>query len=175
AGKLSQESSVSFFNYEVHHQGINRLNIKFSWKQHDNTSGNYISDRFIYAVADSFFKKYPNTTDWWEIVNKALTQVILKDYPNMDSIASDIEVTWVSGAGVDYGHRYPTRCVTARTMTGGLYEYFGFRTLPDFTISSSSGETDNAHLDVLYRYKEPITNTDYPDGLATENAFKAFL
>jgi len=175
AETLHEESSVSFNNYEVHHQGINRLNIKLTWRPRENTSGANISDEFIFIKVDSFFHNYPNTTDWWEVVNKALTQMIMNTYPDMESISSDIEVTWVSGAGVNYGHRYPTRCLTSRTWKGILYEYFGFRTLPDFTISTSSDTAFHVHLDILYRYKEPVANTEYPDGLVTENAFKSFL
>jgi hypothetical protein len=169
--------AVSFvmMNYEIHHQGINKLDIKISyWYGKQLKNNGYVNDSVLRFRVDSVLSHYPNTTDWWEIVNKNLTRFIMDQYPHIDSLASDILVHWYSGAGVEYGHRYPTRSVTSRTRSNDLYEYFGFETLPDYRVVMN-GKSIPLTLSVLYQYKEDIQNTEYPDGLETENAFKKSL
>jgi len=94
----------------------------------------------------------------------------MRNFGVIDSLASDIEVNWTSGAGVEYGHRYPTRSVTARTRSGKLYEYFGFNSLCDFKLTFK-GESSNVNIEMLYKYVPGISDKDYPDGLETENYY----
>jgi hypothetical protein len=167
------EGTVMIAGKTVHHQGINKLdiNIHYTYKPDFDR---YVNDSALRNDVDSVLGNYPDTVSWWEIVNKKLTAALIKKYPMVESLTSDILVHWVSGMGVEYGHRYPTRCVTTRTSSGKLSEFFGFTTLPDYTVKIKE-EVCKVQLSILYQYKADITNTEYPDGLATENTFKRLI
>jgi hypothetical protein len=173
---LMKTDSVIIMNYEVHHQGINHLDINIKY--------NYISTRspglgpipsILARDLDSILVLYPNTTDWWEIVNKKITAFYMNHYPGIDSLSSNILVHWTSGAGVEYGHKYPTRSITCRTRAGKLYEYFGFTTMPGLMKVKHAGKNYKVFIDLVYQYKNGIKDTEYPDGLATEKYFKKLL
>ena len=110
-----------------------------------------------------------------KLSTKILQLFLIAKYPQIDSLSSDIQVNWISGAGYDYGHRNPTRSVTARTSTGKLYEYFGFVTIPNIVIKLKGGLSISTRLYVLYQYIEPISNKSYPDGLEMEKTFTSFI
>jgi hypothetical protein len=170
----SQTGSVST-EIQVPHQGINKLNITLFWSYIPGIKNGSVNYSEIKKTTDSLLLNYPNTTDWWEIVNKHLTAFLISRYPQIDSLASDIQVNWISGAGYDYGHRNPTRCLTARTSKGKLYEYFGFVTIPDMVIKLKNGQPIPTKIDVLYQYIEPISDQNYPDGLETERTYTSFI
>lgn len=167
------EGTVTITGKTVHHQGINKLDISIHYI-YESGFDRYVDDSALKKDADSILKNFPDTTSWWEIVNKKLTEVLIKKYPMLGSLTSDILVHWISGMGVEYGHRYPTRCVTTRTKSGELSEFFGFSTLPDYTVKIKS-KTCKAQLSILYKYKNNLSNTEYPDGLETENTFKKLI
>jgi hypothetical protein len=167
------EGTVTIMGKTVHHQGINKLDISIHYI-YKSGFVSYVDDSALKHDVDSILKNYPDTVTWWEIVNKKLTAVLIKKYHMLGSLTSDILVHWVSGMGVEYGHRYPTHCVTTRSSNGQLSEFFGFTTLPDYTVKIR-GKTCKAQLSILYKYKDNIVNTEYPDGLATENTFKKLI
>jgi hypothetical protein len=171
-GIINNTSSFTH-SVQVRHQGINTLKMIVTYRRMPGKPIVINSSEYI-ATIDSVLSNYPNSTDWWEIVNKKLTAVLMQKYPDVDSLASDIEVNWVSGAGIDYGHRDPTRCLTARTRANKLYEYFGFRSAPDY-VMKLKGKTNHVQLDLLYQYIDHIADTDYPDGLETERYFKKLV
>jgi hypothetical protein len=168
--------SISILNKKVHHQGINHLDINVKYTYKPSKKHISINDSLVTRQVDSLLISYPNTTDWWEIVNKNITGFFMATYPEVDSFASDILVHWTSGAGVDYGHRFPTRSITSRTRQGGLYEYFGFMTPMDsLYICLVDKKVYKIFIDLKYQYIRHIDDKDYPDGLETENYFKKLL
>jgi hypothetical protein len=46
----------------------------------------------IYTSIDHFLTNYPNETDFWEILNKSLTQQVLAQNPALDSLQINLEV-----------------------------------------------------------------------------------
>jgi hypothetical protein len=46
----------------------------------------------IYTSIDNFLTNYPNETDFWEILNKSLTQQVLAKNPNLNSLQINLEV-----------------------------------------------------------------------------------
>lgn len=167
------EGTINIKGKTVHHQGINMLDIKIHYV-YEPGFDKYVDDSALKNDVDSILKNYPDTVSWWEIVNKKLTAVLFEKYTMVTLLTSDIQVHWVSGMGVEYGHRNPTHCVTTRTRNGQLSEFFGFSTLPDYSVKVK-GRACKVQLSILYQYKENIANTEYPDGLATENTFKKLI
>jgi hypothetical protein len=46
----------------------------------------------ISTSIDNFLTNYPNETDFWEILNKSLTQQVLAQNPALDSLEIGLEV-----------------------------------------------------------------------------------
>jgi hypothetical protein len=46
----------------------------------------------ISTSIDNFLTNYPNETDFWEILNKSLTQQVLAQNPALDSLQINLEV-----------------------------------------------------------------------------------
>jgi hypothetical protein len=42
---------------------------------------------------EDFLNNYPNKADYWEILNKKLTLLVLKKYPMIENITSEIQVS----------------------------------------------------------------------------------
>jgi len=84
------------------HQGeIQTLNIKISVLYVNGIRDTAYPDfRLIARDVETLLGKYPNKTDYWEIVNKRLTALILDRYPAVSRITSEIEVS--PSANVSY-------------------------------------------------------------------------
>jgi hypothetical protein len=57
------------------------------------TVSDYPDFRLIAKDIEMFLTNYPNETDYWEIVNKKITALILKKYSTLVSVTSQIEVS----------------------------------------------------------------------------------
>lgn len=90
------EGFYFFMNdYKMEHQGeANTLNIKVSYEYNAGITDQQYPDFIpIRKDLDAFLREYPNETTFWEIVNKQLTEMILKKYPAIASVICEIQVT----------------------------------------------------------------------------------
>ena len=80
---------------KMDHQGeVQSLNIKISLQYVNGIRNTAYPDfRLIARDVETYLGKYPNKTDYWEVVNKGLTQLILDKYPGVSRAASEIEVS----------------------------------------------------------------------------------
>src|SRR5258708_2123110 len=81
--ELFEEFSFYIKDFKMDHQGeVQTLNIKISalYVSGIRTTA-YPDFRLIARDVETYLSKYPNKTDYWEIVNKKLTQLILDKYP----------------------------------------------------------------------------------------------
>jgi hypothetical protein len=80
--------------YATAHQGGAILNIKVLYRlTPDAIAKNDYPDFVpIRKDIDKFFVNYPNSTDYWEIINKKLVQYLLDKYPQMSSLLLEINV-----------------------------------------------------------------------------------
>jgi hypothetical protein len=77
-----------------HQSQTNNLNIKIRYRYENGIAANNYPDfRAILNDIEYFLNNYPNKTDYWEILNKNLTQMTLKKYPMLSSIISEIQVS----------------------------------------------------------------------------------
>jgi hypothetical protein len=95
AGPLTEEFSFLIEDFKMEHQSaLNNLNITIRYRY---TAGIADSDypdfRLILNDIKIFLTRYPNAEDYWEIVNKRLTCVVLKKYMAISSITSEIHVS----------------------------------------------------------------------------------
>src|SRR4028118_1470938 len=91
SGQLKEDGNFSLKDYAINHQGVNKINIDIGYQYKPEITPNEYPDfRQVYNSVDNFLTKYPNETDFWEIVNKNLTQNILNENPTWAAIDINI-------------------------------------------------------------------------------------
>lgn len=92
-GKLGEAWDFKIPTYSIDHQGLNNLNIDVKYQYKPGiTQDEYPDFVPIYKSIDNFLTNYPNETDFWEIVNKSLTQKLLAENPALDSLQINLDV-----------------------------------------------------------------------------------
>jgi len=97
--KSNQALTEEFFfyikNFKMDHQGeVQILNIKISMLYVAGIRDSAYPDfRLIAHDVETYLSKYPNKTDYWEVLNKNVTGLILTNYPAVSRVVSEIEVS----------------------------------------------------------------------------------
>jgi len=91
---LIEEFSFWIKDLKDDHQGeLNNVNISVSFRYVANiANAEYPDFRLLAKDVEVFLKDYPNEQDYWEIVNKQLTSLLLKKYPMIKSITVDLKL-----------------------------------------------------------------------------------
>ena len=94
AQKLSEEFSFTLKDFKINHQGeTNTLNISISYRYVRNiTNADYPDFRWLARDVETLLSNYPNKTDYWEIVNKQITSLLMKKYPAVASLTCELKV-----------------------------------------------------------------------------------
>ena len=93
-GSLVEEFSFSLKDFKIDHQGeTNNLNVSISYRYIANiTKSEYPDFRWLAKDVESLLTNYPNEDDYWEIVNKQVTSLLLKKYPALMSVTCELKV-----------------------------------------------------------------------------------
>lgn len=93
-GLLVEEFSFSLKDFKIDHQGENNtLNISISYRYVANiTKSEYPDFRWLAKDVETLLTNYPNEDDYWEIVNKEVTSLLLKKYPALISVTCELKV-----------------------------------------------------------------------------------
>ena len=91
---LVEEFSFLLKDFKMVHQGdTNNLNISISYRYATGiTKAEYPDFRWLAKDVETLLANYPNKDDYWEIVNKEITALLLTKYPAITSIACDLKV-----------------------------------------------------------------------------------
>jgi len=91
-GQLKEEFSFLVEHFKVDHQAeSNNLNISISYRYVVNiANSDYPDFRLLAKDVETFLTNYPNEDDYWEIVNKNLTLFLLRKYPALSSVTSEV-------------------------------------------------------------------------------------
>ncbi len=119
-----------------------------------------------YKSIDNFLVNYPNETDFWEIMNKNLTEKVLAEKPTIASVTVDLDVLPTQKLP------YERSSTVTRTADGKLGEGWDFK-IPDYAIEHQG--LNNLNIDVKYQYKPGITQGEYPDFVPIYKAIDNFL
>lgn len=165
--QLTQKWNFTLANYPINHQGLNNLNIDVNYKYKDGIQ-NYQYPDFvpIYNSIDNFLVNYPNETDFWEIVNKNLTEKVLADNPAISSLTVNLDVLPTNRLP------YERSSTVTRTQDGKLGEAWEFK-IPNYSIAHQG--LNNLNIDVKYQYKPGITQDEYPDFVPIYTSIDNFL
>jgi hypothetical protein len=93
-GLLSEEFSFLLKDFKIDHQGeTNTLNISISYRYVVNiANSDYPDFRRLAKDVETLLSNYPNKTDYWEIVNKQITSLLMKKYPALASVTCEMTV-----------------------------------------------------------------------------------
>lgn len=90
-----EEFSFVIRDLKMDHQSeVHNLNIKVRYRYVVGLPDSAYPDfRPILKDIENYLTGYPNETDYWEIVNKRLTLMVLTKYPAVSSITAEIAVS----------------------------------------------------------------------------------
>lgn len=93
-GSLVEEFSFLIKDFRMDHQGqANNLNFTISYRYATNiTKADYPDFRWLAKDVETLLSNYPNEDDYWEIVNKQITALLLKKYRGVVSVTCEIRV-----------------------------------------------------------------------------------
>ena len=91
---LVEEFSFVIKDFKMDHQTqTNNLNISISYRYITNIQKSEYPDfRWLAKDVETLLSNYPNKDDYWEIVNKQITLLLLNKYPGITSVTSDLKV-----------------------------------------------------------------------------------
>lgn len=151
-----QNWSVSVKGYAVeHHHMANTVNIavKYALKE-SSTALNTANFMPLLNRVTQFLVEYPNENDYWEVVNRRLTETILQEHPEIRSLTISLEVL----------PRDPIPYTGISTVTAiehePLIEIWQFSSV---NIPMHHQRREQVNLSAQYRYQQGITNREYPD------------
>ena len=107
---LVEQFGFSISELKLDHQGEkNTLNIIIRYRYRPNLSrAEYPDFTLIAKDIENLLMNYPVKTDYWELVNKRLTQMVLQKYSALAEITSQIEVAPTASV------RYPRASIVTR-------------------------------------------------------------
>ncbi len=91
---LTEEFSFQIKDFKMDHQTqTNNLNISISYRYITNIQKpDYPDFRSLAKDVETLLSNYPNKDDYWEIVNKQITSMLLNKYKGLTSVTCEIKV-----------------------------------------------------------------------------------
>ena len=159
--------SFAFENYPMNHQWMaNTLNISVRYRLKPNASSrNAPNFTTIFDQITRSLAHHPQD-DYWEIVNRKLTEVILQENSALDSVTIRLQVQPRA--------KIPFTCTTTatRTTSGQLIELWSFSAM-NLPVDQPGRKAVNVYVD--YTYKTGILDSEYPDFVPIQQQVAEFL
>jgi hypothetical protein len=91
---LVEEFSFQIKDFKMDHQTqTNNLNISISYRYTTNIQKSQYPDfRWLAKDVETLLSNYPNKDDYWEIVNKQITSLLLNKYPAITTVTCELKV-----------------------------------------------------------------------------------
>jgi hypothetical protein len=91
---LTEDFSFQIKDFKMDHQTqTNNLNIYISYRYIANIKKSEYPDfRWLAKDVETLLSNYPNKDDYWEIVNKQITSLLLNKYRGLASVTCEIKV-----------------------------------------------------------------------------------
>ena len=84
---------IQDFKYQ-HQSELNNLNITIRYTYVSGIEeSQYPEFRLVLNDVKTFLENYPDEEAYWEILNKAVTEMVLRKYPVLSSITSEMQVS----------------------------------------------------------------------------------
>lgn len=94
SGNAVEEFSFLIKDFQLNHQTEHHnLNISISYRYVANiTKADYPDFRWLAKDVETFLTNYPNEDDYWEIVNKGVTSLLMRKYPALANLTCEFKV-----------------------------------------------------------------------------------
>jgi hypothetical protein len=91
---IVEEFSFQIKDFKMDHQTqTNNLNISISYRYMANIQKSEYPDfRWLAKDVETLLGNYPNKDDYWEIINKQITRLLLNKYPAITSVTVELKV-----------------------------------------------------------------------------------
>lgn len=151
---------------KICHQGEWRsLTVDLEYESEMN--GNAMNIQNVKNHIKNFLESYPNTTDFWEIMNTKLTITLLKEFPDIITLKS------VLSLAPDRTLAFPRASIVQYNKSNlSFKESFKFTKLNYLICNESFQSLD---LYVAFDIKENPGPFDYPDYLWVDGAMEEFF
>ncbi len=95
SGVLVEQFSFLIKDFKIDHNGENNnLNITIWYRYKEHLSNAEYPDFILIAKnIETLLTNYPNEGDYWEILNKKITLMVLEKYPAIAKITSQLQVS----------------------------------------------------------------------------------
>jgi len=92
---MVEEFTFQITDFKIDHQTEHiNLNITISYRYKANLpNADYPDFMLIARDIETLLTNYPNEEDYWEIVNKRITLMILEKYPTIAKVTSQMQVS----------------------------------------------------------------------------------
>jgi hypothetical protein len=92
---MVEEFSFLIKDFKIEHQGeTNNLNITIQYRYRVNISdSDYPDFRLVAKDIEMFLTNYPHKKDYWEILNKRITLLVLDKYPLITKVTCQMQVS----------------------------------------------------------------------------------
>jgi len=92
---LTEEFTFLIKDFKIDHQGENNnLNVTIRYRYKSGISNSEYPDFTVVAKdIETLLANYPNKTDYWEILNKRSTMIVLEKYPAIVEVTSEVQVS----------------------------------------------------------------------------------
>jgi hypothetical protein len=164
ASAISTTESFQFsiVDYAIDHQGgaILDVTLDYTYKPELGSPELYFEFQQVSNYIDNFFKTYPNETDYWEVLNKNLSDQLVTDTigksfgfsgldyqlrDSIDRLTTRLDVREGSG-----DVPYPRSTVVLNDLNEDLRERFVF-TIRDYAVEHQGTASLDVTLDYQYR------------------------
>ncbi|MDQ2100598.1 MAG: NHL repeat-containing protein [Tychonema bourrellyi B0820] len=165
--QLTEKFNFTLANYPIDHQGLNNLNIDVNYQYQNGIENSQYPDFVpIYKSLENLLVNYPNETDFWEVVNKNVTQKVIAENRALASVTVDLDILPTNRLP------YDRSSTVTRTQDGKLGEAWDFK-FANYSIDHQG--LNNLNIDVKYQYKPGITTAEYPDFVPIYRSIDNFL
>jgi hypothetical protein len=117
SNELAEEFTFLIKDFKMDHQGENNnlnISIRYLYKT-SITTEEYPDFTVVAKDIETLLANYPNKKDYWEILNKKITAIVLAKYPAITRVTSQIEVS--PSANVPYLRSSITTRIRASVKT----------------------------------------------------------
>lgn len=156
----------SLKSLSIYHQGEWR-NLSVDLDYLSNNEGKAVDVVRVRNYVRLFLEEFPNTTDFWEVMNKKLVHEITDEFPEIRRLTSQLSLA------PDNSLSFPRRStIFYEQGKEALTEYFGFTKLNYQICNVSFRSLD---LNVAFQLKDNPSSYDYPDYQWVDQAMEEFF
>jgi len=157
---------LSIHNLQICHQGNWRdMTFQIHYQADPLGTANNVSE--IRDFVHEFLNNYPNTTDFWEVMNKKLTLSLTDQFPDIILLESNLAI------GPDREFSFPRESIVHYSRESGITkESFRFTKL-NYLVCNETFKSLDFH--VSFDFKEKPDPSDYPDYQWIDAAMEQFF